>query len=55
MDITNSQTQAVPVKKRIPIEKRERRAWYMYDFGNSAYAAVVLLSLIHISEPTRPY
>ncbi len=45
MDITNSQTQAVPVKKRIPIEKRERRAWYMYDFGNSAYAAVVLLAV----------
>lgn len=24
---------------------RERRAWYMYDFGNSAYAAVVLLAV----------
>ena len=23
---------------------REHRAWYMYDFGNSAYAAVVLLA-----------
>lgn len=23
---------------------REHRAWYMYDFGNSAYAAVILLA-----------
>jgi len=25
--------------------RRERRAWYLYDFGNSAYAAVVLLAV----------
>ena len=25
--------------------RRERWAWYMYDFGNSAYAAVVLLAV----------
>ena len=25
--------------------KRDRRAWYLYDFGNSAYAAVVLLAV----------
>jgi UMF1 family MFS transporter len=25
--------------------RRERFAWYMYDFGNSAYAAVVLLAI----------
>ncbi len=25
--------------------KRERWAWYLYDFGNSAYAAVVLLAV----------
>lgn len=25
--------------------RRKRRAWYMYDFGNSAYAAVVLLAM----------
>jgi len=25
--------------------RRERIAWYMYDFGNSAYAAVVLLAI----------
>lgn len=29
-------------KKKI---NREHRAWYMYDFGNSAYAAVVLLAI----------
>ncbi len=47
MEITKSQTQskAIARKKRIPIEKRERRAWYLYDFGNSAYAAVVLLAV----------
>ncbi|MCX6055456.1 MAG: MFS transporter [Chloroflexi bacterium] len=31
-----------------PVEKKEhkaRRAWYFYDFGNSAYAAVVLLAV----------
>jgi UMF1 family MFS transporter len=26
-------------------KKRERWAWYLYDFGNSAYAAVVLLAV----------
>lgn len=25
--------------------QRERWAWYLYDFGNSAYAAVVLLAI----------
>ena len=25
--------------------RRERTAWYMYDFGNSAYAAVILLAV----------
>ena len=25
--------------------RRERWAWYMYDFGNSAYASVVLLAI----------
>lgn len=32
-------------KRRIPATRRERWAWYMYDFGNSAYAAVVLLAV----------
>jgi len=25
--------------------RRESWAWYLYDFGNSAYAAVVLLAV----------
>ena len=25
--------------------RRERVAWYLYDFGNSAYASVVLLAV----------
>ena len=25
--------------------KKEHWAWYLYDFGNSAYAAVVLLAI----------
>ncbi|MEN6410137.1 MAG: MFS transporter [Anaerolineaceae bacterium] len=32
-------------RKRIPATRRERWAWYLYDFGNSAYAAVVLLAV----------
>jgi UMF1 family MFS transporter len=28
-----------------PATRRERWAWYLYDFGNSAYAAVVLLAI----------
>ena len=31
--------------RRKPATKRERWAWYLYDFGNSAYAAVVLLAV----------
>lgn len=27
------------------IERRARRSWYFYDFGNSAYASVVLLAV----------
>ena len=26
-------------------KKRAQWAWYLYDFGNSAYAAVVLLAV----------
>ena len=29
----------------IPSLKKQRRSWYLYDFGNSAYAAVVLLAV----------
>lgn len=36
----NSAVMKQPVSTR-----RERFAWYMYDFGNSAYAAVVLLAI----------
>jgi MFS transporter, UMF1 family len=35
-------------RKAIPDEKQRKRqhwAWYMYDFGNSAYAAVILLAV----------
>jgi MFS-type transporter involved in bile tolerance (Atg22 family) len=28
-----------------PTTRRERWSWYFYDFGNSAYAAVVLLAV----------
>jgi UMF1 family MFS transporter len=34
--------QAIPSSQ---VAKRARRAWYLYDFGNSAYAAVVLLAV----------
>ena len=27
------------------VTRRERLAWYLYDFGNSAYAAIVLLAV----------
>ncbi len=33
---------ALPIPKST---RRERWAWYMYDFGNSAYAAVVLMAV----------
>jgi MFS transporter, UMF1 family len=32
-------------RARIPVTRRERWSWYLYDFGNSAYAAVVLLAV----------
>jgi UMF1 family MFS transporter len=31
--------------RKSPSARRERWAWYWYDFGNSAYAAVVLLAI----------
>jgi len=33
------------IKRRKAATRRERWAWYFYDFGNSAYAAVVLLAV----------
>lgn len=32
-------------RAQIPVTRRERWSWYLYDFGNSAYAAVVLLAV----------
>ena len=40
--ITSSKGFFMPEKKAI---NREHRAWYFYDFGNSAYASVVLLAI----------
>lgn len=33
------------VLSKLKISNREHFAWYMYDFGNSAYAAVILLAV----------
>jgi len=30
---------------KLKIRNREHLAWYLYDFGNSAYAAVILLAV----------
>ena len=30
------------------MDKKARRSWYLYDFGNSAYAAVVLLAVYSV-------
>ncbi|MCA9916908.1 MAG: MFS transporter [Anaerolineales bacterium] len=35
----------VPLQTRTTTTRRERWAWYLYDFGNSAYASVVLLAV----------
>lgn len=35
----------IPRPKWAPATRRERWAWYAYDFGNSAYAAVVTLAV----------
>lgn len=40
-----SETAATPAVRRAPVTRRERWAWYLYDFGNSAYAAVVLMAV----------
>lgn len=37
------------MNKQLPNpEKRARRAWYLYDFGNSAYAAIILLAVFSV-------
>ena len=43
MDTTMSKPAGVRIRKRAT--SRERWSWYLYDFGNSAYAAVVLLAV----------
>jgi UMF1 family MFS transporter len=35
----------MPIEAKIKSRNREHIAWYLYDFGNSAYAAVVLLAI----------
>ncbi len=38
-------TKVYPPLSLKPTTRRERWAWYLYDFGNSAYASVVLLAV----------
>lgn len=45
MEMALEKAAPVGARKRIPVTRRERWAWYLYDFGNSAYAAVVLLAV----------
>ncbi len=45
MEISVNANAATVQKRKIPVSRRERWAWYMYDFGNSAYAAVVLMTV----------
>jgi UMF1 family MFS transporter len=33
------------LRSKFKVNNREHFAWYLYDFGNSAYAAVVLLAI----------
>lgn len=40
-----TKTAATPALRKMPVTRRERWAWYLYDFGNSAYAAVVLMAV----------
>jgi MFS transporter, UMF1 family len=39
------EAQAGGVTRKLPVTRRERWAWYLYDFGNSAYAAIVLMTV----------
>jgi len=45
MEIALDKATALGKRRRIPATRRERWAWYLYDVGNSAYAAVVLLAV----------
>ena len=43
--MTTTTAEAKTARRERPVTSRERWAWYFYDFGNSAYAAVVLLAV----------
>lgn len=45
MELTLEKAKTRVKRMRAPATRRERWAWYLYDFGNSAYAAVVLLAV----------
>lgn len=45
MEIAMDEAKPKALRHRAPTTRRERWAWYFYDFGNSAYAAVVLLAV----------
>ncbi|MHB0924421.1 MAG: MFS transporter [Bellilinea sp.] len=45
MEIALDKVASAAKRSRVPATRRERWAWYLYDFGNSAYAAVVLLAI----------
>lgn len=45
MEATIQAQAGAKAKPRIPVTRRERWSWYLYDFGNSAYAAVVLMAV----------
>ncbi len=45
MEIAMDKAKPKALRHRAPTTRRERWAWYFYDFGNSAYAAVVLLAV----------
>ena len=45
MEVAVKETKLRSTKIQIPATRREIWSWYLYDFGNSAYAAVVLLAV----------
>jgi UMF1 family MFS transporter len=45
MTTTTTTAQTKSRRRERPVTSKERWAWYFYDFGNSAYAAVVLLAV----------
>ncbi|WP_082390432.1 MFS transporter [Ornatilinea apprima] len=45
MELSSPIQSAKKIKETPEMAKRARWAWYLYDFGNSAYAAVILLAV----------